>query len=168
MDSVALSAGIRFQVDDQLSALDFLQVRIAQVEQRLRAMEVPGDSLALLQSIPGIQFVTAISLVGIVGDITRFRHARAFARFTGLTPGYRDSGATQRSIGITHEGSSLLRWLLIQAEQHYRRKCTYAAHLYHRIAYRSCVQKAKVAVAHRLARVIYHVWTEQRPFYATA
>lgn len=168
MDSTELDAGIRFQVDDLLADLDFIQARIGEVEKRLRMIEVPGDSQELLQSIPGIQFITAISLIGVVGDITRFRSTRAFARFTGLTPGYRDSGATQRSTGITHEGSGLLRWLLLQAEHHDRRRCRHATALYQRVAFRSSVQKAKVAVAHRLARVIYHVWTEQRPFYATA
>ncbi len=158
---------IRYQVDDILSQLDYISSRIEHVEGLLSERGKDYPDLELLRSISGIGPFTGISLIAIVGDITRFRNARAFAKFTGLTPGYRDSGGTQHSVGITHEGSSVLRWLLVQVERHYRYKCKYAANLYNRIKHRSSLQKAKVAVAHRLARVIYHVWTERRPFYTT-
>ena len=168
LDSLELREETRFQMDDLLSDHDFISSRIKAVEDRLAGLEGYDDTLELLQTIPGISFISAISIVGIVGDIHRFRNVGAFARFTGLTPGYRDSGARQRSTGITHEGNRTLRWLLIQAERHLRRKCIYADRLYKRIVFKDCVQVAKTAVAHRMARVIYHVWTEERPFYATA
>ena len=68
--------------------------RIRDVEGQLQALSKQIPTVGLLRTIPGIGLLTATALVALVGDIQRFRSARHFASFLGLTPRLRGSGFT--------------------------------------------------------------------------
>ena len=65
--------------------------------------------------IPGLGVVLAATAAVEAGPIQRFRTAKAFARYTGLTPGERSTGGRTIHVGISREGSPHLRWALTQA-----------------------------------------------------
>ena len=50
-----------------------------------------------------------------MGDPRRYRSPKAYAKATGLTPGYRESAGRRKSKGITREGSAHVRWALTRA-----------------------------------------------------
>lgn len=77
----------------------------------------------------------------------------------------RQSEDKVRNTSITKQGVKTLRRVLIQAVPHAIRRSDYLRRMYYRICCRSSVGKAKVAVAHALSRMIYHVWMEARPYY---
>jgi transposase len=48
--------------------------------------------VALLQTIPGVGLISALTIVAECGDISRFKHARARTAFAGLDPSVKESG----------------------------------------------------------------------------
>ncbi|HWQ95540.1 MAG TPA: IS110 family transposase [Gammaproteobacteria bacterium] len=165
LDGLELPPSLRAMVDDHLTHLDLLTAQIARQEGKI-AQIAGGDAIVqMLTTIDGIGEFTGVAIRAIVGEMARFRSVKAFGAYTGLIPGYRCSADTVRNGPITKQGNSTLRWLLIQAVPHAIRHSDYLKRLYYRVCLRSSVGKAKVAVAHALARIIYHVWTEARPYY---
>jgi len=66
--------------------------------------------------------------------------------------------------GITHEGSTWLRWILIQAVPKTVRGSARLRSLYQRVARRRGTQKAKVAVARELLVIIWHMLRSGQPY----
>ena len=71
----------------------------------------------LLQSIPGIGPIRALTIVSEVGDFSRFKNARKVTRYAGLIPSSHSSGGKERNGHITKQGSKYLRYVLVQAAQ---------------------------------------------------
>lgn len=69
----------------------------------------------LLRQIPGYGPMVTLAVLSSLDDPHRFKHSGQVASYAGLVPSCRDSGGTQRRGGITHQGRSLLRYLLVQA-----------------------------------------------------
>jgi transposase len=165
LDSLPLSPPIRSMVDDHVVHLDLLTAQIKQLDKKMSRIAESDEVVQMLMTIDGIGEFGGVAVRAIVGEMARFRSVKAFGAYTGLIPGYRHSADTVRNGSITKQGNSTLRWLLIQAVPHAVRRSDYLKRLYYRVCFRSSVGKAKVAVAHALARIIYHVWTEARPYY---
>ncbi len=122
--------------------------------------------------MPGIGLLTATALAALVGDIRRFPSGRQFASFLGLTP-KEDSSALRRRLGaISKQGDVYLRMLLIHGARsvlvHAKRAAQPTAF---QLWARTTQQRrghnvAAVAVANKLARIVWAVWTRQQPFTA--
>jgi transposase len=90
-------------LDEKVAALD-----------RAIAAEAKADPLARrLMSVPGIGPITAHAFATGVPGIDRFKSARDFAAFLGLTPRERASAGTRREGHISRAGDETLRRLLV-------------------------------------------------------
>ncbi len=147
-----------------------IEQHMREVERQLTTLARGRDDCKLLQTIPGVGLLTATALVALVGDIRRFHSSREFASFLGLTP-KEDSSAFRRRLGaISKQGDIYLRMLLI----HGARSVLLRAHgagdaTAFQLWARTTQQRrghniAAVAVANKLARIVWAVWTHQRPF----
>ena len=109
-----------------------------------------SKSAALLQTIPGVGLITALTILAELGDLRRFKRRSAVSHYAGLVPIQRDSNTKQYRGGITHRGSSHLRAVLVEAAwMAISRVPAYEA-LFNRIAARRNKLVAIVAVARRL------------------
>ena len=102
--------------------------RLAQLDAKLKELESDDeikDGVSRLKCICGIDTVTDVSLVAETGDFNRFRAAKNFANYTGLCPGKHSSGLTDRDTGITKQGNSYLRRLLIEAAESVKRSASH-------------------------------------------
>lgn len=88
---------------------------IAELAESMPAVE------RLRESIPGVGPVLAALIAAESGPITRFRTAKAYARYTGMTPSDRSTSGRTIHGGMTREGSAHLRWALNQAVMACRR-----------------------------------------------
>jgi len=70
---------------------------------------------ALLQTMPGIGLITAMTILAELGNLDRFRSRAAVANYAGLVPIVRSSNDKRYSGGITHRGSKHLRAMLAEA-----------------------------------------------------
>lgn len=165
IDSAELSAPVRAMVESQLVEADLLTAHIGVLEREIERIAQSDAICRHLMTIDGIAEFTALAIRAIVGRMDRFRSVKAFSSYTGLTPGYRQSADHTAKGSITKQGSPTLRWVLMQAAGHVARKNEQLRRLHRRVCYRSTKANARTAVAHALARIIYHVWMEARPYY---
>lgn len=95
-------------------ALEQVEVSIGGLTRRIqeRAKE---DTIAELQEmVPQVGAQTALTLVAELGDVSRFRNARAAASYSGLVPRVTNSADVSHHGRITKRGNKQLRWILNQ------------------------------------------------------
>lgn len=148
-----------------------LEANIRAVERQLAALAAQVPDVTLLRTVPGVGLLTATALVALVGDIRRFPSARAFASYVGLTPKEDSSGPCRHLGAISRQGDVYLRMLLVHGARsvlcHAKaRQPTALQQWALRTEQRRGHNIAAVAVANKLARIVWAVWTEQRPFVA--
>jgi len=151
-----------------------IEQRLATLEQELRALADADPVVTQLRTIPGIGLLTATALVGTVGHIHAFRRARQFASWLGLTPREHSSGARRRLGGISKQGDVYLRCLLthgaravLLSAQRRRRDAQPMTRLHEwavQVQERRGHNKATVAVANKLGRMVWAVWHKDVPF----
>jgi transposase len=108
---------------DYCHQVDIAGERVKHLEAELRHCAEGSSQIALiaaLQSIRGIAFLTAVTIVAEAGDLRRFSSARQFMAYTGLVPSEYSSGASTYRGKITRSGNSLLRHVLGEAAHHAR------------------------------------------------
>lgn len=114
--------------------------------------------LASLQTLPGIGPTLALKLLAYSGDIRRFRSARAYASYTGLTPRLYQSGNLDAIARISRIGPPMLRASYYLAAISATRTDSPQAALYRRLVNSGKPKKLAItAVAHRLARAAWSV-----------
>ena len=145
-----------------------LEARIVGIERQLAALAKDDTTVQRLLEIPGIGLLTATAFVGSVGRITAFRRARQFASWLGLTPREHSSGPRRRLGSITKRGDVYLRCLLThgaravlwaaQRRAAARQPLTGLQPWAVQLAARKGHNKTTIAVANKLARIVWAVW----------
>src|SRR6202166_3516723 len=70
-----------------------------------------------LMTHPGVGPLTALAYVLIIGTPTRFRRGKQIGTYVGMIPSEDSSGGKQQLGHISKQGSTLLRFLLVEAAQ---------------------------------------------------
>ena len=128
------------------------------VEQILAKVDFLDETLARLDTIPGVNRTVAISLLAETGgDMSRFPTAGHLCSWAALCPGQNESAGKRRS-GRTRQGNRYLRGQLIQgALGAMHSKGTALQARYHRIKRHRGHKKAVVAVAHQQLEIAYYI-----------
>jgi len=152
------------------AVLEPLNAQIVAAERRIAAVEQSDPIVALLATAPSVGPITASAVVATIDDVTRFRSAHQFEAFLGLVPGERSSGEKRRVGRITKAGNARARFLLVEAGWRIlRSKSPETAALRgwaRKIAVRRGNRIAVVALARRLAGVLYAMWRDNTPYNA--
>jgi transposase len=138
-----------------LGSLDRLEQEIAELNQRVEAEVAQRAAAVKLQTHPGVGPVTALAMVLTLGPAERFESAKQVGSYFGLIPSEHSSGGRQKLGRISKQGSSFLRFLLVEAGQSAVRKDAELCRFYRRLAARKHRALAKVAVARKLATRLY-------------
>jgi transposase len=123
-----------------------------------------------LMTAPGVGPVTALHYRSTIDDVRRFPSPGAATAYLGLVPREASSGERQRKGGITKAGPTRPRAALVQAAWTIWRTArgpAQALHAWvHRLAARRGKKVAVVALARRLARILFAMWRDGRDFEA--
>jgi transposase len=112
----------------------------------------------VLDRMPGFGPVFSVTVRAEIGTITRFPDGPHLASYAGLVPRVARSGGRQWSGHITKTGSPWLRWTLIEAAIHQFRRQDNFGRWARRLAVRTGILKARVAVARAVCDEIFVVW----------
>jgi len=93
--------------------IDPLEVKLREIDRRLKAWFQASAESQRLATIPGIGLIAATALAMKVPDPTVFRSGRHFAAWLGLTPTQRTTAGKHRLGKISRQGDEGLRSLLI-------------------------------------------------------
>ena len=138
-----------------LAALDELEAEISQLDRRVTEEARQRPEVVLLMTHPGVGPVTGLAMVLTLGPAERFESAKQVGSYFGLIPREESSGGKQRLGKISKQGSSFLRFLLVEAGQTAARLDPQLKRFYRRLATRKNRGVAKVAVARKLATRMY-------------
>lgn len=145
--------------------------QIVAADRRIAALARTDPEMARLATAPSIGPITASAVVATVDDVARFASAHQFEGFLGLVPGERSSGETRRIGRITKAGNSRVRYLLVEAGWRILRAKdpeTAGRRAWGlRIAERRGKRIAVVAIARRLAGILYAMWRDQQTYDST-
>jgi transposase len=162
---VALPVHEREQVDSNLRLHDALDVEVQLVERQLAEQALARDDVRHLMTIPGVGAITALALVAVIGDVTRFPSPRHLVGYLGLDPRVRQSGEKAARHGhISRAGQAHARGLLVEAA-HTAIRTPGPLHAFHgRIATRRGKQIAICATARKLTVLAWHLLTKDEDY----
>ena len=145
---------------DLLQLLDQLNPTIAELTQAIEREAEKCPEARRLRSHPGVGALTALAFVLILGDAERFRCGKQVASYLGLAPAENSSGGRRRLGHISKQGSSMARFLLVEAAQATVRSDPSWRSKYHHLMLRRGRKTAKIALARRLAVHLYWRWRQ--------
>ena len=155
---------LRFLVRELAHQEGFLK-RISIQLQRLAQTEKYERTMENLQSVPGVGLLTAITFHLGIFRPSRFKSGEQLASYIGLAPAVRQSGETSRSNGILPAGQKRLRSMLVEAAWTWQRMDPGINKKYRKLVGQTSVaQKAIVALARKLAIILWRLSIEQRPY----
>lgn len=170
MAALDLGDTLQAELDPLFTVLTPLNEQIRMADARIAAIGESDPEVKLLMSVPCIGPVTATAVVATVDDIKRFTSAHQFEAFLGLVPSEHSSGEKRRIGSITKAGNVRVRYLLVEAAWRVMRsaKPEVAAlrDWAQNVAERRGKKIAVVALARRIAGVLYAVWRDGAPFNA--
>jgi transposase len=147
-----------------------LESRVRQIERQLEALARESALITRLRTIPGVGLLTATALAASFGDVQRFPSGRHLASALGLTPRESSSGHVRRLGRMSKKGDPYLRMLLIHGARATLLHASRAKHPDRLRAWalerqRACGHnKATVALANKMARIVWAVWRHERPY----
>jgi transposase len=152
-----------------LAARDALGEQLRGLEKRLRDQAREDGRVRLLMTAPGVGAIVALTFVAAIDDPGRFRSSKAVGAHFGLTPRRYQSGETDVTGRISKIGDAGVRTLLYEAANIVLTRPVKGSALKSwaaRIAARTGMRKAKVALARKLAVVLHRMLADGTPFAA--
>lgn len=163
-----LPAEERSLVEHLLTALDGIQQQIDALEVKIKELSETDERAQRLMTVPGVGCITAAAFVALVWDVKRFQRAHQVEAYLGLVPSEKSSGSKERKGRITKTGNTYVRTLLVQcAHTIMQRRSAANADLYDwakQIQSRSSKQVAVVALARKLAGILFAMWRDEKEF----
>ncbi len=138
-----------------LAMLEQLEGEIGRLNRQVEEEVKRRPAAEKLMTHPGVGPVTALAMVLTLGPAARFANGRKVGSYFGLIPSEHSSGGRQQLGRISKQGSSFLRFLLVEAGQSAARYDGELGRFYRRLAVRRHRALAKVAVARKLAMRLY-------------
>jgi transposase len=139
---------------DLLKRIDGLIVELNRRDRRAR----------LLKTTPGVGDITARVILAEIGDINRFPTDKSLSCYAGLTQRQYQSADTRRTMGITKEGSSHMRWVLVQAAWIAIRLDPALRQFYEKLKEKKNARVAVCAVARKLIVSAWHILKKEIPY----
>ena len=158
----------RRRLDQLLDVCDYLHKQIRRMEPEVKKIVRSDPRCKWLVTVPGIGDFFAALIVAEIDDIRRFGKSRHFISYTGLVPGRDQSAEVAKSRGIHKHGSRWLRWAFVEAAIPATKSDLALKNTYDRICRKKGPKAgpkvAKVAVARKLAAIVYRLLVEERPY----
>jgi transposase len=156
----------RFMIELIMDTIDSIDSFIFRIEKQisLNAQAIEND-LALLQTIPGISYQSAVGIVSEIGtDMVVFPSSKHLASWAGVCPGVHQSAGKQKSSRIT-EGNNYLKTTLIEASWASSHTLnTHLAFKYNKLSLRRGKKKAAMAIGHDILVSAYHILRDKVPY----
>ncbi|MEZ5536951.1 MAG: IS110 family transposase [Thiolinea sp.] len=157
-----------------IAELKQLEKDLAAIEAQIASMTRSNPVVQRLRTIPGIGLITSTALVAAIGKADQFTSGRHLASWLGITPRESSSGHRRQLGSITRQGNPYLRTLLIHGARSVVLSCkrqlkagkplnalqAWVVQLEKRVGH----NKATVALANKLARIIWACWSRETDY----
>src|SRR6516162_7661736 len=154
-------------VEPLLTAREAIERQIADLDRKVMRLARNVAQVRQFMTAPGVGLITALCFLATIDDPTRFRRSRSVGAYVGLTTRRYASGETDWTGRNSKCGDKLLRTYLYEAANVLLTRVAKWSALKAwgiRLAKRSGLCKAKVAVARKLAVILHRMWIEGSEF----
>lgn len=166
LKSLELKKEFQFNLSRYLELLDVFDGLIEEAAERIEKTVSNQPQVKLLTSIPGVSYVSGLTIMAEIGDIKRFPSAKKLQGYAGLVPSTYASGERMAHGRITKQGSRWLRWTMIEVAQRQllcKKKPGFGWY-YQRVRQRKGSGAAACATARKLLAVVWRLLKDNRPF----
>jgi transposase len=146
----------RFVLDELMRHIEEIEARIARFDARLLdGLKDERNTLALLQTLPGVDLIgAAMLLVEIGSDMDAFGSADRLASWVGICPGNNESAGKRKS-GRVRKGNLYVRRLLCEFAHAASRTKSVFQSKFKSLIVRRGHKRAIVALAHKILRTLF-------------
>jgi transposase len=168
VEAANLPAHVMATVAPLFESLKMLNRQIAEADAELEKIVREDDVVRRLCMVPGVGPVTATTFAATIDDATRFGAAKQVRSYLGLVPREYSSGERQHRGRISKAGGSRARTLLVEAAwallrwRNAKNQALYDWAM--RIAARRGRARACVALARKMAGILYAMWRDGTEF----
>ena len=166
--AVPLPPALAAELAPLVALLGPLDREIAAADHRIATLVARDAVMRRLTTAPGIGPVTAAAYVATLDAVGPFGSAREVMAYLGLVPSEDSSAERRRRGAITKAGNARVRWLLVEASWAVLRSTrgdTAALKAWgQRLVLRRGKRVAVVALARRLAGILYAMWRDQTDY----
>lgn len=151
-----LTASHCFVLDELMRHIEEVEARIARFDARLlEGLAGERNTLALLQTLPGVDLIgAAMLLVEIGADMDAFGSADRLASWVGICPGNNESAGKRKS-GRVRKGNLYVRRLLCEFAHAASRTTSAFKSKFQALIVRRGHKRSIVALAHKILRTIF-------------
>lgn len=147
-------SGLRKQLTEVLKLLR------KSVKQNKRTQKI----ITHLLTVPGVGFITAITLYTEIMNINRFRRFDELSSYVGLAPSTHSSGEKERVLGMSQRQNVNLRNILVESAWIAVRKDPAITMVFGKLSKRMKKQEAIIRIAKKLLSRIMHVWKQEEDY----
>lgn len=145
--------------DTSLAAIENINSQIERVSKEIAQYAWDSKDVKIVLSMTGVGvFATMLVVVEIV-DIKRFSTPWKLVSYAGLAPGIRESSGKAKKGKITKQGSSWLRWIMVQCATVAVKHDPRLRSFYERLRTRKGHAKAIVATAKEMLVILCYMLT---------
>jgi transposase len=146
-------------VESDLDTLEFARRQIESIEQDLKREAAKDDRVPLLAQMPGVNVLTALTILAAIGTIERFEDAKHLVGYAGLCTSVHDSGQVHQNGRITKAGRKDLRRAMVNAANVAVQHHPFWKKEFARLEVRLGRSKTIVAIARKLLVAVWHILT---------
>lgn len=154
----------RLLLENHLCLIDSVKLQIGRVDDAIRMKACEDEDVRLLLSLTGMGVYTALLIRSEVGPIGRFSDYKKLVSWAGLAPSVHQSGDVEFYGRITKRGSPILRRALVEDARVAVRYDERLRAFYEHVAVRHGDQKATVAVACKMLKVVWFMLTRREAY----
>ncbi len=165
LNKAALPDVFRLELNGYTNLLDHLKESIDAVALVIQNSCDESPMARRLYHVPGLGHFSALLLAAEIADIHRFPSFKKFCSYSGLAPSTHQSGSKIYHGRIIKDSNTYIRYTLIEAVPHAIKKDNSLYWFYQRIAKKHGPNKARVATARKLAKIIYFMLLRNHDYY---
>ena len=162
--AVELPGSAQQMLRQDVRLLEAISGEIRGTEKLLSERAGEDPRVKRLRSIPGLGMILATLIALEIDDVRRFARPAKLVAYAGLVPTTYSSGGKTSHGGLMKMSNKWLRWALVEAAWVAVRRDPYFRAEYAKRHRNKGAKTAIVAVARRLAQVIWHVLSEDRDY----
>nr|MBC8360807.1 IS110 family transposase [Candidatus Desulfatibia profunda] len=158
------SPNLVFMAKNSLSAIDFLKKIIRSIEKEVKSQVKLRKEFVLLQTIPGVGNILALTIMLEVGDIHRFAKVGNYSSYCRCVKSQRLSDGKKKGENNKKNGNKFLAWAYVEAANFAARYNTKAHSFYQSKKAKTNGIVAIKALSNKIARASYYIMRDQVPF----
>jgi transposase len=162
-DTMARLKKIDPMIANLVEIIEVMDEQIKKVERDIKPIAQNNYHAVLLKTIPGIGEISAVMILGEIGDIKRFDNPKSLVSYAGLCPGIYQSGDTNYDV-INKANNKWLKWMIVEcAGRAAMLDSRYMKH-FSKVKKRKGWTVARRSVARKMMTDIWHILTNEEPY----